>query len=691
MSLLRSSISTVALLLAVGRFAGAEEPRVDRHGDPLPPGVLVRLGTMRFRPGGWAAGVRGFLPDGRTLVTSTDGNMPLQFWDVTSGKLLRVLDLGEIQGTGLSLSANCRFAVMGGYLPGDGDRPGRSVIRIWDLVLGKEVRTFPRDADDALASLAFTPDGKFLLLYNSYTGKLRILDAASGLEIAQQQLPDGVRGGLAVSADGGTIAVGAGATGTGDKLFLWKWQEGAAPRLVQAPRNSGSTLTFSPDGKHLAECNLSDNQFRLWDVAGGRVLHTLRTAETESATWATFSHDGKTLFTACRNPREYWTGVIHLWDTATGKHRDRLETGLGGLALSPDSRLLAVGRGGRVQVWDLATRKELPHIEEAHETAVAHLASAGDLLATAGDDRTIRLWDARSAKQRLRLTHGHWVRGIALSPDGKRLVSSSLDDTLCLWDTTTGRKIFSLPGHGKSGGRRPVAFTPDGKHFLSWGEDLYLRKWDVATGKAVLEHALQPTGVKVPDPEADRGERMLAVEQFGAGAFSPDGTKLVLHVWNDFHVFDTATGKDLRQIPNEGGWVSSVAVSPDGTALLASAWGKSRQIKLPDGRIGFTMQKDCPIGLWNLATGKLRNKVVLPDGGVGPVAFSADGKLFAAATGRPDPRIRLWDTATGEERPSLTGFRGSVRSLAFLADGQRLVSGMDDTTALIWNLKDKRK
>jgi WD40 repeat protein len=90
---------------------------------------------------------------------------------------------------------------------------------------------------------------------------------------------------------------------------------------------------------------------------------------------------------------------------------------------------------------------------------------------------------------------------------------------------------------------------------------------------------------------------------------------------------------------------------------------------------------------WDLATGKVRNQVFLPEQGAGPVAFSPDGKLFAVASSEPGARIRLMETATGKEVWRIEGFRGVVRSLAFMPDGRRLVSGMDDSSALVWDLK----
>ena len=79
-------------------------------------------------------------------------------------------------------------------------------------------------------------------------------------------------------------------------------------------------------------------------------------------------------------------------------------------------------------------------------------------------------------------------------------------------------------------------------------------------------------------------------------------------------------------------------------------------------------------------------QILLPEGGAGPVAFAPDGQSFAAATSEPGGCIRVVEVGTGRERQKIKGFRSVVRSLAFLSDGKRLVSGMEDSTALVWDL-----
>src|SRR6185436_1125813 len=77
--------------------------KTDLYGDPLPPGAVARLGTTRFRHGGWYLKHVAFLPDNETMVTVADGEA-IVFWEAKSGKRLREIrtDPMGIQGFALS-------------------------------------------------------------------------------------------------------------------------------------------------------------------------------------------------------------------------------------------------------------------------------------------------------------------------------------------------------------------------------------------------------------------------------------------------------------------------------------------------------------------------------------------------------------------------------------------------------------
>jgi WD40 repeat protein len=312
--------------------------------------------------------------------------------------------------------------------------------------------------------------------------------------------------------------------------------------------------------------------------------------------------------------------------------------------------------------------------------------SAKGLIVTSSDDGTVRIWDETTGKQRQCFTHGHWVRAFAVSPDGTKLASSSLDDTVYLWNIATGRRIYKLAGNGRLGGFRAVTFTPDGKHFVTWGDDMYLRKWNVANGKAVFEHKLRPKGVDLTEDEDDFRKRDFI--NLGQAAFTTDSSKFVMEVNRELHFFEASTGDELQIIPTERLDLWSLAISPDSKLLLAAEYGKNIQAKQPDGTIQQIEPVTHPVTLWDLASGKVVHRLQLPGNSAGPVAFSPDGKLFAAAENKVDQPIRLMETATGEDVGVIKGFRGMVRKLAFTPDGKRLISGMSDTSALVWDLSE---
>jgi WD40 repeat protein len=680
---------TATILLGMGALVpGADQPGTDRYGDPLPPGALARLGTVRFRQNSWGLQGIAFLADGKSLLTATNEGHALRVWDAHTGKLLRTIGVDSLSVRGFGMSPDGKRVAVAGFLPQQPNGTIEGAARVLDVASGKEVRTFPRDDRDTdHCALAFTPDGQLLLSMGD-NGILRVEEVATGVELLRQQFPRDILPELAVSPDGSTLAVASGPNTR--KLYVWNWQAGAEPRQLPTGEFVARWVAFSPDGKTLAATSDREEAARLWDVAGGRLRHRLvPPGSGPSYTGApVFTPDGKTLAvvgTVYARHQEH--SSIHLWDPAAGRYRGRLDPGGGRLAVSPDSRLLAAGGPGGVRIWDLASAKPLRDEEEAHHDNISSVVvSAGGVVATASDDGTVRLWDLATGAPRFRLQHGgqyQMVRAVAFSPDGRRLATSGLDDTDRLWDVDTGREIYRLAGHGRQGGYRTLGFTPDGKRFLSWGDDFYLRVWDVATGKALSEHRLHPTGVQVPEEDDAAHEREMRFMNMGPSAFSPDGKRFVLALPPGTFVFEVETGKQLRKIETELRNGGNVAVSPDGKLLLAGGWGAPIQTKLPDGRTRYSTAEEHPLGLWDLDSGKVVRQILLPGPTSGPVAFSADGKTYVAAT---DTKIQLWDTATGKERPGVSGLPAQASALAFSPDGRRLVSALRDTTALVWKL-----
>ena len=111
-----------------------------------------------------------------------------------------------------------------------------------------------------------------------------------------------------------------------------------------------------------------------------------------------------------------------------------------------------------------------------------------------------------------------------------------------------------------------------------------------------------------------------------------------------------------------------------------------------DGALFASAVGDGAVKVWDAPSRQVQTVLALPALGVSVLAFSADGKMLAAAC--PDKpakqvRILVWDLTTGQQRAGFTGLP-DVSALAFAPDGWRLaVGGADGKHApdvLLWNL-----
>jgi RNA polymerase sigma factor (sigma-70 family) len=196
---------------------------------------------------------------------------------------------------------------------------------------------------------------------------------------------------------------------------------------------------FTADGAGVIGAG-ADGAIRVWNVAGGQELVTMRGHATQTPPpFRALSADGGTLVTATRNdPQEQ--AAVRAWHLATGKLRAAFDPGVpvAGVAVSRDARRVAALAGERgddkATVWD-TVGKELARVPQGGPGGVVALSPDGKLVAVSARGKgEVRVYDAATGAARHTLTHGGAVSGLAFAPDGRTLAVGSLDVPVTVWD-----------------------------------------------------------------------------------------------------------------------------------------------------------------------------------------------------------------------------------------------------------------
>jgi hypothetical protein len=161
----------------------------------------------------------------------------------------------------------------------------------------------------------------------------------------------------------------------------------------------------------------------------------------------------------------------------------------------------------------------------------------------------------------------------------------------------------------------------------------------------------------------------------GALAWAPrvkGGSLLAVGSYREVLLLDALSGRVRARLSGPAGSVTSVAFSADGR-LLAAASGAP-------GQFG-------EIRIWEVAGSPARpvpRRVLRGhDDLIYSIAFSPDARTIAA--GSYDRRVSLWPVAGGAAR-MLKDHIDAVYAVAFSPDGKRIASASGDRTAKIWDV-----
>ena len=237
-------------------------------------------------------------------------------------------------------------------------------------------------------------------------------------------------------------------------------------------------------------------------------------------------------------------------------HRDAVRA----LAWSPDGRTLASGAFREMALWDTNGFKASWSVRTGwvgRVTALRFSAYGGALVAAdsaVAESGWIRLFAADSGKPTAAwLAHADSISDLAVSPDGGMLATAGGDKVIKLWEMISQREIARLEGH--VGVVTGLGFNTNGTELVSVGVDKQLKIWDVKTRESTLTIGGRKHGFNAAAWSANGGS-VFAVDDDGAMA--------------SFKNFKRHTGEQSSATADEkqlGRWpepLHSVAVSADG-------------------------------------------------------------------------------------------------------------------------------
>jgi WD40 repeat protein len=337
-------------------------------------------------------------------------------------------------------------------------------------------------------------------------------------------------------------------------------------------------LAVTTDGKKVLVA-MEDGTVKLWDLTTGQILRSLAGPAESSIS---ISRIGGLLATAGGGD-----GSVTVWEFMTGRKRLTVPVSKGDdadvldrtvVSLSSDGSLLAVGMRNQMNVFAVATGKELFHqsIGGGFAEAVSDYSNPFELLR-----QTMKHGRENIRRQ-------HWIRALAFSPDGQYLAAST-DSEIMLLVAKTGEAERSVAFAGVGGMTKEeeeelqsvasasnvhnLAFSGDGEILAGVGPNWRGAWGDLhpSTMKRIGRFALASIvpGLGTGTASIEKSSGLTRELNLRGLALSLDGMLAAVGHGRLVKLWDPVNNRDLRNLLGHTANVTAVAMTPDGRFIVS--------------------------------------------------------------------------------------------------------------------------
>jgi len=604
-----------------GQLAAANTPRSLHVYD-------AATGKELSQPPKRADEIRAVAFAGPDLLVTADKVRTIEVWEARTGKLLRTFDHGDpveviVASTDGNLLATLEHHnhAIDRYL--DKDR-----VHVWDLATGKRVQSMEARPKSWFMGAVFTSDGRSLLT-------------------------------VATARDGGTTTL---------------WDSRSGKRLWERTENIGQIVTSSPDGKRVA-VGSQVGRFAILDIETGTLA--IENSLTVRAPAVHLSSSGERVITVGYSS-------IGTWDGTTGRRLDSFNVPYYGSVgpwrtVSPNGRyaMTVSSEDDRTfaQVWDVTARRVLHKVPVGGEYFQGTFAFSPDsarfVIRRTGEPAKITISDVRSGRELVTILDPRtkWPGTMSFTADGETLIVAG--HRVVKYAVADGKEIFSYrvePVPNPSPGPRIAAAGGGGaeEDRLAWR--VFAASPDGSLGACILSGGFGGppladrlllcdgrTG-KVLRRWSDSGKSGRSYEQI---TFSHDGRLIATSDGFDVHLWEAATGKEVRTFRGHRNEIEGLAFSANGRRMVSSSWDgtvvvwdlSARGTTDPDTCWADLLSNDAAKaydGVWRLADSADDTALPLLRKHLRPISEADQEKIRKAVADLDSDQFRIRDKAFKE-------------------------------------------